>query len=702
MPLAGELTQSSSEIRAEQVQVLGRRPAKYDDDAIVTLVRGDAARAAEFIAQTGLAEHWREAKLLYKSPRTQRAFEGTTVTRANVARFKVAQAVQTLVPGMKSGIFYEKPPFLFRPRPSQKESTVRAKMTLFDAFLDYCKFELKAEKAMESQVLYGTVICKAGWEKKTRIRKEYKRKRPPIEVQLPFEDKPKHLPTEEADEVTIQEVEETEEGPFFDVCKLGSVLVDPGWSEANELHTAKYVVHRTYPTFKDLEALRENDLYNIPSEEQLKAYFFEHRGQGAGETSSIEEQLHLNGEFEASQMPNEVTSVDPLEAPLEMLERWDEELCHAILSTAEGKSVIIRTGDHQLPRIPFFAANFWNEPEEGWGIGAGRIVGSDQRIDKGVTDAALDILSFACNPSYARDQGANVSTQQVKQRLGGIVDVQVRGNQSVRDVFGLIEMPKVPGEAFALLSLSSQTANAAVGSDEAFTQGSLPGRGGSSAARTATGAGGIISANAGRIQGPVGHFCNGILLPFLALLEDMVKEFAPTSLLRKILGERLGDYELDIEDFYNSTEEMETLAGTHLAAKKAMAQALPLMISVLENPRLIEQLNEIGYVVDVKELFEMFLETAEWKNDRDLIRPMTPQEQQAKQAQNPMMGKMQAAVQQLGAKHQFKAQEIDQQAQNKLAHDLFLNAGDEAANYVERGVAREAQRSGVYTSQPGG
>ena len=701
MPLEGELTQTSSEIRADQVQVLGKRPAKYNDQAIITLVREDAARAAEFISNTGLSEHWREAKILYKSPRNQRTFEGTTVTRANVARFKVAQAVQTLVPGMKSGIFYEKPPFLFRPRPSQNESTVRAKTALFDALLDYCKFEQKAEKAMESQVLYGTVICKAGWEKKTRIRKVYKRKRPPIEVQLPFQQKPTQLATQEADEVDIEDAEETKEGPFFEVCKLGSVLVDPGWCEANELHMAKFVTHRTYPTFKDLEDLRQNELYNIPSEDQLKAYFFEHRGQDAGEPSQIEENLHPNGEAETSQLPNEVTSVDPLEAPLEMLERWDEEQCHTILSTADGKSIIIRTGDHQMPRIPFFAANFWNEPEEGWGIGAGRIVGSDQRIDKGVTDAALDILSLACNPSYARDSGANVATQQIKQRLGGIVDVQVRGNQSVRDVFGLIETPKVPGEAFALLSLSSQTANAAVGSDEAFTQGSLPGRGGSSAARTATGAGGIISANAGRIQGPVGHFCNGILLPFLALLEDMVKEFCPTTLIRKILGDRLGDYELDIEDFYNTTEEMETLAGTHLAAKKAMAQALPLMISVLENPRLIEQLNEIGYVVDVKELFEMFLETAEWKNDRNLIRPITQQEQQTKQMQNPAMGKLQMAIQQLQAKHGFKAQEIDQTAQNKLAHDLFLSAGDEAANYVERGVARDAQRASPYTAQPG-
>ena len=107
---------------------------------------------------------------------------------------------------------------------------------------------------------------------------------------------------------------------------------------------------------------------------------------------------------------------------------------------------------------------------------------------------------------YARDRGANAPTQQIRQRLGGIVDVDTKPGQSVRDAFGIIELPKTPPEAFTVLQAASQSAQSTTGADEAFTQGSLPGKGGSSAARTATGAGGIIAANAGKIQGPVGHF----------------------------------------------------------------------------------------------------------------------------------------------------------------------------------------------------
>ena len=67
----------------------------------------------------------------------------------------------------------------------------------------------------------------------------------------------------------IREVEEEINAPFFEVCKLGSVAPDPGWTDANELHKAKYVVERKYVSWKALEQLRENDLNDIPSEDAL-------------------------------------------------------------------------------------------------------------------------------------------------------------------------------------------------------------------------------------------------------------------------------------------------------------------------------------------------------------------------------------------------------------------------------------------------
>jgi hypothetical protein len=506
--------------------------------------------------------------------------------------------------------------------------------------------------------------------------------------------------TEESNEIAVRETEITEEGLVFEVCDLGSVLVDPTWNKANQLHKAKYAIHVSYPTFTDLAVLRQQAIfdedgnqaggYDIPPEEALRDYFFAHEGNAA---TPSQVQLNLGGQNWAihhAQNPEEPGSVDPLERPIQMLERWDQGNVYTVLCPDGGdRGVLIRSEEHDLPFLPLFSANFWNIPNAGYGLGVGRLAGSDQRIEKGLTDAVLDILSMAVNPMHARDRGANVPTQQIRQRLGGIVDVDTKQGQSVRDVFGIIELPKIPTEAFTVLQVAAQSAQSTTGADEAFTQGNLPGRGGSSAARTATGAGGIIAANAGKIQGPVGHFVKGILLPMIELTEHFVKSRMSLTKIRSILGRELGDaFELDAQKFYESEDRFECLAGAHLAAKKAMAQALPLLVQIFENAPLIQQLNAIGWMVDVKLLLEMFMEVSEWKDARELIRPMTAQEQQKYQANNPGVQRVQGQIAAIGARHQAKAAEIDQSKEADLAKDMIGKANDEAALWDERKWAR--------------
>lgn len=669
---------------------------KYTDDGAVQLVIQDARKAQTYLDNKQWNLHWRESDVLYQSPRTNQSFEGSTVARANISRFTVAKHVNSLVPSMKSGIFYEAPPFLIRPRPATSQKTAYAKTVLYGTLLDSCDFENTSEQALESMTTFGTVIVKGGWFEETKIKKMRAPSAEPIRRTLPLGGE-LVVNTKESDEITVTDQEITEMGMTFEMCELGSVLVDPTWKRPNQLHKhAKYVVHRTYPTFKDLEDLRDQKLYDnegnqvggydIPSEEDLKAYFFGHETNAA---TPSQVQLNLGGQNWAihhAQNDEEPASADPLERPIEMLERWDRTYVYTVLCPVGGdQGVLIRNEEHSLPCIPFFASNFWNIPNAGYGLGVGRLAGSDQRIEKGLTDALLDILSMAVNPMYVRDRGANAPTQQIRQRLGGIVDVDRGPGQSVRDVFGIIELPKTPPEAFTMLQNAAQTAQSTTGADEAFTQGSLPGRGGSSAARTATGAGGIIAANAGKIQGPVGHFVKGILVPFIELTEHMVKTRMPLAKIRETLGDELGQaFQLDAKNFYESQDRFECLAGAHLAAKKAMAQALPLMVQIFENAPLVQQLNATGYVVDVRMLLEMFMEVSEWKNARELIRPMTPQEQQKFQQANPGMQKIQGQVAAIGARHQAKTAEIDQQNEAALARDLISKSNDEAAAWDER------------------
>jgi hypothetical protein len=672
--------------------------ARYTDEGAIKLVEGDVARAQAYLDQKQWNLHWRESDVLYQSPRTNAQFEGSTVARANISRFTVASYTNSLVPGMKAGIFYEKPPFVIRPRPGQSQQTIRAKSALYDALLDEIDFESECERALEYMTTFGTVIVHGGWVTETEIDRKYIRKNPLQMVNLPLAAKPTPVYTRESDEFDIEEPEVTTNRPFFEVCELGEVLVDPGWRAPNQLHKAKYVVRRTYPTFRDLDTLRENGDYDIPSTEALVAYFFDHESD-ANPPSNVESQQSESTAVHHAEKRNRITTEDVLDWPLECLERWSKKHVYTVLRDTAGRAVVIRNKRHTFPCVPFFSANFWNIPNAGYGLGTGRLSGSDQRVEKGLVDALLDLLSFACNPQYARDRGANAPTQQIRSRLGGIVDVDVAPNKSVRDAFGIIETPQVPPQVFAALQESRNTSQNVVGADEAFTQGSLPQRGGSSAARTATGAGGIIQANANKIQGPVGHFVKGILIPYLYLLDDMVKQQMPPNEIRDILGDELGKaFQLDMDDLLNANHKFEVLAGVHLAAKKAMAQALPLMIQILENPHLVQQLNATGYTVDVKQIFEMFMEMSEWKNTRELIRPMSPRETQMFAQMNPGIQKTKAQLASIGAKHQAKSEEIDQQGDVNLAHDLMLNAGEEAAAWNERKEMRDFEGQGVFSA----
>ena len=698
----------SNRIEAADVQVLGPTiDPRYTDDGAVSLVIQDAERARTFIDQKQWNLYWRESDVLYQSPRTNQAFEGSTVARANVSRFTVAKHVNSLVPSMKGGIFYEMPPFIIRPRPATSQTTARAKTALYGALMDECRFEQTAERGLEYMTTFGTVIMKPGWRRDVKKKKVRKPRAAPIRKSLPFGGE-LVVHTKESDEIIRGETEVIEEGMTLEVCELGSVLIDPTWREPNALHLgAKYVVFVAYPTFKDLNDLREQNEkneqgeivsgYDIPPEEELKAFFMTHDQNAATPSQVMLNQGGQNWAIHHAQNPDEPASADPMLRPIQILERWDPTYVYTVLVPEGGTGgVLIRKEEHGLPFIPAFAANFWNIPNAGFGIGVGRLAGSDQRIDKGLTDATLDILSYAINQSYLRDRGANVPSQQIRNRLGGIIDVDVRPGGKVTDAFGILETPKVPPEVFAVLQAAAQNAENTTGADQAFTQGNLPARG-SSAARTATGAGGIISANAAKIQGPVGHFVMGVLLPFVELMDFFVKDRMAPSKIREVLGKDLGlAFDLDAANFYQSEDRFECLAGAHLAAKKAMAQALPLMVQIFENQPLIQQLNAIGWIVDVKQLLEMFMEVSEWKDARELIRPMNAQESKRFQQNNPGVQRVQGQIAAIGARHTAKSAEIDQQNEADLAKDMLGKASDEAALWDERRWDREDTNQSVF------
>jgi hypothetical protein len=146
-----------------------------------------------------------------------------------------------------------------------------------------------------------------------------------------------------------------------------------------------------------------------------------------------------------------------------------------------------------------------------------------------------------------------------------------------------------------------------------------------------------------------------------------------------ILGEELGkEYEVNLQDYHDAMMEYETLAGASLAAKRTMAQSLTLITQIFNNPQLQESLAEInGEYIDFKPIIKMWMESSEWKNVQDIIKPLTPamkQRMQQKSQATQQNSKTQSQMQLQNQKADLKAKDNEQTTDLRIKRDIALEA----------------------------
>lgn len=621
------------------------------------------------------APQWREADILYQSLRSQGAWEGTQVTRANISRFTVAKLVNAIVPQLVKGIFYSDPPFQLRGFGDIKPETLQAKTAVYAALLqeaderDGTSVPVEVEEGMTSQAIFGPLIMCWGWTERCRMRKRYVRKREPVEQTVIPGQKPIVTHTVESNNWDMLEEEVQTSRPFLRFVDHRTVLFDPKWNKP-DIRKCRKVGLRSYVTFDDLDEMREEPGFNIPSREELLALFFPpveqpaQPGTAEGSMASASP-MHAQPRWDNS-------SADPLMRVLEMVELWDENWHDVVLN----RKCFIKSEANEFGKHPLLSCNWWNVPDSGHGIGLGRIVGQDQRVDTGVTNGCLDILAHTLNPDYIRAEGVSELTQNIRQRLGGVVAV----SKDPKNAYILKEQPRVPSEALAMLQLSKAESESAAGANEQLVQGATPTAGRSSLGRTATGAAGMIAGSASRLEGPLERFVRQVFVPYLYVMDELVNDRLPSDQLHAIIGERLGkDFEFDEEEFRNASLKFEVLAGAHLAAKKAMAQVLPLLAEFASQPGLAQQMAEVnGEYVDYALIFKSIMEMGEWRYDSPFVKPLTPEMKQRVAAKSGQNGKFQQQVALENLSHQHDIENINEKAQTRAAERVMTQQFENA------------------------
>ncbi len=656
---------------------------------VTALVVGCAEKAENWIANRQWNLLWRDADLLFQAPRPMSVYEGTYVLEPNVQRFTVAKVVNSVVPQLYKGLFFEDPPMVLRPRPGTSQETVDEKTVVMSYLLDACQFKREVKWGLESLAHLGTGIWKWGVE---RVSKDVPRR---ISTQVSIDTglgETEKISTDEAPKIEITKKHQNK--PFFEFRRLGSVLVDPSL-KVGDIREAGYVIDVRYMDFYELKDLKDANMDEdgkpLPgwtwdeyaSDEKLKELWnppvegFETPGPLRSEVQS-----QVVGIVHHAEEENAVNSADPLAKKLEVLEFWDRK--RKILVLNRRKS-IFNDKNPLFGRIPFLSANWWNRPKAFYGMGIGLTVGQNQRVDQGTINAILKMLSFGVNPIYTRTRDSNAPTQMIRTGIGKILTVDGPASEA----FHLLETPKVPAETWAALQNSESATESTTGADQALVQGSTAGpRAG--IGRSGTGANLLGQASATRLDGPLDNFIDQVFTPFLYILDELVFYFMSDQEIEDILGEEKGkDYKANLQDYHDGKIEFEVLASSSLAAKRTMAQSLTLITQFMQNPGFNEYLADMGQYIDWKTVFDMWLMASEWKDSQDIIKPLTPEMEQRRMQKMQMQqqGPMQTQMALNSQKAQQKMDLENQRSDNRVKNDLIRYATEKSAeSEVAEGV----------------
>ena len=680
-----------------------KSPAEVTDAGALQLVCQDAINTEAFLQNQYWSLRWRESDALMQSPPSIFLWEGTTVPRSNLNRFLVAEVVNSIKPQVMNGLFYEKPAFVLRPRPNLTQNTTRAITELLSTELDQMKFRQEVNWGMFSALLFGTGIWKWGFKSEIKKQIKYVPVGNPLSVPSPLPGQPA-TEIETPDSLRYKKIKDEKDTylPTFESRDIRHVLVDPGL-RVPDIRKAKFVIDRMYLTYKDLIKLAAEEYvdessgtqvlkkrYDLPSDAEIKSWFEPPKEQPA-QPSSTEAVVVQGTTFVHHAAPAfKKTTEDPLDEPLEVLERWGNDKVITVLNRVK----VIRNEPNEFCCIPFLSVNWWDIPDAFWGLGLGRVIGVEQRVQAGLINACLDLASLIVNPMFIRSRGSNIQEQNIRQRLGGILTA----DGPVRDAFAILEQPSLPAEVVNQIGMSEARVQKTTGASDPFMSGANGGRAG--AARSGTGAAGMIQATMTRIGGFAEDFVAQVYEPLLYQIHQLNKDKMPITYIREVLGDKLGaEFKFSATDFLNAPAEFEVLAGSHLAAKAQMAQSLFMMIQLFESQPLMDQLSKISnQKVNVEELFHMVHDVSGFKNYYNIIVPMTPEEKATQAAQNNPMAKVQGQMALNNQKFQQNQSLTDQENEARVVRDMLRHITEKSAE-PELLTGAEAPQEGMGSNE---
>lgn len=657
------------------------------DEVALALCLQDMAEAEAWVMEKRWSIEWDNSAVLFSAPSEPKFWPGTEHPRAHLSVPLVATHISSILPQIMDGLFGNDPPFMLRPRPGTSADAARAHGAIIGFQLEDINFKHQFEIGVRNLLLFGTSVWRWGWESFKQKRKTYSLKGSDLNVPGFAPGTTITAPTEESTTLVEDEIEISVSRPTFEAIDIRHVFFDPSLADP-DIRKGRFVLYRDYLTANDLDNLRNMDGYKIPDRDTLRAIFTIPKEQTY---SSPLESIPLVLERRFAPVPRwEATTADPLEQPIEVLERWDHDNVIVVLN----RKVVIRNENHGLGTIPFVSCNYMDIPGSSFGYGLGKLIGGEQRLQQSIINARLDETSLNMMGTYVRRRGSNPLSQNIFIRPGGIIE-----DDNPQDFRPLSRLPAVP-EAFAEIEASDSRAERISAANEMVVQGGLPSGRRSSITRTATGVSALTSASGSRLQYLVDKLEQQVFTPFLiALVQMNINYLSPTD-VRRLLDEELNQaYQGSIQDFYNARIKFSVMAASKMQEKRAMAQSLPILFQLLFQGPIPQLLTDMGQKINVQEAVQMVFTATGWRDKQSLIVPMTAQDKANMAQSNVIKSKAAQTAQNVAQKGQQKSQQMAQQHQNRLQQIEASTAGKawlQAQDRVLRGIEEREMLEGNF------
>jgi hypothetical protein len=620
-----------------QLKELETDPTKPDDDlTALKIFLQDRAQAETWIQTQGHLMQWQMEERLYLFKVPVRTWDGTNIPRSHLGMPLVYEHVESVLPQLMTGLFADDPPFMSKPKPATPMDAARANDELLGWEIQEADVREQFRLGLKSTLIHGAGIWKLGWETYEDTRRQYVNETPyqwhGLEGGGGVRIKPKSKKKAIDVKVNINR-------PTLEWINNKYMLVDPGLA-GPDIRKAKFVIHLNYMTPLDLDELRDYEGYTIPSLEDLISLKFD--PQEPPRSNPLEEpKLDLFQEFQPQPRWWNSTA-DKRNQPLEVAEYWTKNRIYTVLQS----KTVIRNEPNPLGFVPYLSVTQADVLGSFWGIGFGMLIGNEQRMQQGVINTFLDDLSLNLNGMFLRVRGANVQTQQMRMRPGGIIDAD--------NAEGIQIMKRNPipiAETQAVLAASDSRAARRTAANESAVQGAMPSDK-SSITRTATGVNSLASGTGTRLQSIIEQFANQVFVPMLNAFHLMNGLYLDGDQIDKILTEELGTaYAGDTLDLINGQFDFQMLAAAKLQARTAQKQSLPLLYQFLLTQPVMDSLQAEGKKVNVEEMVKMSFDVSGWPNMQNVIVNQTPQDV---------------------AQAQQKAQAAQQQQQTQITHEAQM------------------------------